>query len=166
MNPENWGFLPDESVRAGRMLSRGRLTATVTSARTGDHVTVQLICKSKSDSDRWVDAPFASATHVFARVPRPDDFRGDKIGIYYPQKGTFWADGYSDPARVFALKQVLLYAAGLPVHPQVESVQESLFCGKCGRELTDPISIERGIGPTCFGQETGSRHEQKQKSEA
>lgn len=30
-------------------------------------------------------------------------------------------------------------------------------CGKCGRELTDPVSIERGLGPECFGKATGSK---------
>ena len=24
-------------------------------------------------------------------------------------------------------------------------------CARCGRPLTDPISIERGLGPVCFG---------------
>lgn len=29
-------------------------------------------------------------------------------------------------------------------------VQHEGCCSRCGRRLTDPISIERGIGPTCF----------------
>lgn len=36
----------------------------------------------------------------------------------------------------------------------LDSPQISFFhigqCGKCGRTLTDPTSIERGIGPECF----------------
>lgn len=28
---------------------------------------------------------------------------------------------------------------------------ESGICALCGRELTDPVSIERGIGPVCAG---------------
>lgn len=29
-------------------------------------------------------------------------------------------------------------------------LQHEGCCGKCGRRLTDPISIERGIGPKCY----------------
>jgi hypothetical protein len=161
MNPETWVFTPSEDVRAGRMLLHGRLTATVVSAKTGQHITVKIACKTRSPEGEWLDSGFLLATHCFVSVPRPDDFRGDKIGVYYPQKSTLWADRFADPARIFALKQVFLYASGLPTHPQVESVLEELNCGVCERPLTDPISVERGIGPTCFGQDTGSSHQEK-----
>lgn len=29
-------------------------------------------------------------------------------------------------------------------------VQHEGACGRCGRRLTDPLSIERGIGPRCY----------------
>lgn len=29
-------------------------------------------------------------------------------------------------------------------------VQHEGACGRCGRRLTDPVSIERGIGPKCY----------------
>ena len=29
-------------------------------------------------------------------------------------------------------------------------LQHEGCCGKCGRRLTDPVSIERGIGPKCY----------------
>lgn len=36
-------------------------------------------------------------------------------------------------------------------HPQCEQLEvyHSGACGRCGRELTDPMSIQTGIGPTC-----------------
>lgn len=37
------------------------------------------------------------------------------------------------------------------------AVVEESTCGACGRELTDPVSIERGIGPECFGKSTGTK---------
>jgi hypothetical protein len=37
-------------------------------------------------------------------------------------------------------------------------VQVESRCGRCTRQLTDPVSIARGIGPECFGRDTGSRH--------
>lgn len=43
-----------------------------------------------------------------------------------------------------------------PSNGSVEVV-ESDNCGMCGRTLTDPESIARGIGPECFGRATGTR---------
>lgn len=37
------------------------------------------------------------------------------------------------------------------------AVLESENCGICGLPLTDPVSIERGIGPTCANKATGTR---------
>ena len=34
--------------------------------------------------------------------------------------------------------------------PAGYSIQHAGKCGKCGRTLTDPVSIERGIGPECW----------------
>jgi hypothetical protein len=39
--------------------------------------------------------------------------------------------------------------------------REESFCGKCGRTLTDPESIDRGIGPECMRQQTSSHHQVK-----
>lgn len=30
-------------------------------------------------------------------------------------------------------------------------------CGRCGEELTDPLSVEDGLGPTCYERENGRR---------
>jgi hypothetical protein len=45
------------------------------------------------------------------------------------------------------------------------SCAEEARCGKCGRALTDPVSIARGIGPECYGASTGSAHETKVRPE-
>lgn len=48
--------------------------------------------------------------------------------------------------------------AGLPTPSNGSvSVVESDNCGMCGRVLSDPVSIERGIGPECYGRATGTR---------
>jgi hypothetical protein len=153
----NFRLTPDTGTRAGRMLTAGRLTATVTSERTGQHVTIELVAKRKLDG--WKGAPLAEATHVFITVPSPEGW-GDKVGTYNPgSQRLYEADG-ADPARVFAALQVMAYASGQPTHPQAR-VLEASRCGRCGRELTDPVSIERGIGPECYGATTGSSHQSK-----
>lgn len=35
------------------------------------------------------------------------------------------------------------------IHPKFSFFHEGK-CGRCGKPLTDPASIERGLGPTCF----------------
>lgn len=36
-------------------------------------------------------------------------------------------------------------------------VSTGSFCGACGAKLVDDVSIQRGLGPCCFGARTGSR---------
>jgi len=47
------------------------------------------------------------------------------------------------------IKAVLIEAAGDPLTAAIRYGKESGSCSCCGRELTDPRSIERGIGPIC-----------------
>jgi hypothetical protein len=46
-------------------------------------------------------------------------------------------------------KAALLEAAEDPLAAAVRYGRETSSCSCCGRELTDPVSIERGIGPIC-----------------
>lgn len=39
-------------------------------------------------------------------------------------------------------------------------------CARCGEELTDPLSIEDGIGPTCYEREHGHRRPTLKQREA
>jgi len=145
------------------MLSAGRLTATVTSKKTGQHVTIQFKAKMRAGED-WVNSNFESATHVFVNVLNQSSF-GDKIGCYYPKSGTFYPADNADPARIFAFQQVVYYVEGKPYHSEA-TVLEAENCGRCGhKDLTDPISIQRGIGPVCYRKETGSQHQVKVKQE-
>jgi hypothetical protein len=47
------------------------------------------------------------------------------------------------------IKAVLMEAAQDPLNAAIRYGKESGECSCCGRELTDPRSIERGIGPIC-----------------
>jgi hypothetical protein len=49
------------------------------------------------------------------------------------------------------------YTGETPTAPNgTVEIHEESVCGCCGRELTDPVSIERGIGPDCYGKQTGT----------
>lgn len=56
--------------------------------------------------------------------------------------------------RILATKAIFWYLKQLidkiPIPPQVHLYHLGR-CGKCGRPLTDPASMERGIGPYCAG---------------
>ena len=149
---------PSDEIREGNMLLAGNLTMTVTSLKTGDHITVKCACKRKSNSG-WERSGYAEATHVFLSVPSAGGWP-DKIGTYYPKTGRLYPAADADPARVWAAQRVLLAACGVTPHPQTELLTADR-CGRCGRQLTDPISVSRGIGPECWGKETGSHHQRR-----
>lgn len=156
----------DLTKRAGRMLNAGNVVVTVKSKKTGEHITVKLASRFKNDSGRgkkWQPAGPDKATHIFASV-RNADRAGwdDKIGTYYPNTGRFFEDHNTEAARVWAAAAALQWLCGNADETHAEYF-ESNECGRCGRMLTDPVSIERGIGPECYGKMTGSQHQVKVK---
>jgi hypothetical protein len=70
------------------------------------------------------------------------------------------ARGCTDPLMRYAAEAALEYAwlgeTRKPKNGRIV-VEEQSTCGACGRELTDPESIRRGIGPECYGKQTGSK---------
>src|SRR5262245_36255176 len=158
------GMQPDITTRPGRMRAGGRLSATVKSLKTGDHITVNIKCMTPPQSGRgwkkasWSDGvcAFISVTNVFRR-----DYN-DKVGHINLRQGKFVEAKGADPTHVWAAKQVLAYAFGMETNVNCE-IHEEERCGCCGRALTDPESIERGIGPECYGKQTGSKPAYKSK---
>lgn len=65
-------------------------------------------------------------------------------------------DGLLRYAAACAVRFAFEGTVPTPSNGSVTVVEESV-CGHCGAELTDPVSIERGIGPTCYGKTTGTR---------
>lgn len=171
---------PSEKTRLGSMLAAGRLTATITSKKTGQHITVcfSSTVKNEQGSPKWKHVPFSEATHVWINGVGSRDKR-DKIGCFYPKTGKFYPNRLADPARCWAAEKILLAAdlrAGIEIREQgsgmywTEVLEGSTWtlvssneCGMCGRELTDPESVRRGIGPVCCDKETGSQHQIKQR---
>lgn len=154
---------------AALALQHGRLVMTAVSKKSGQHVTVRATAKSKVGG-KWKTVPLIEATHVFCDVPSVDGGFPNKIGTYYfsgRYAGKFWSDQHADKARVWCAQRVLRIAAGVAEWEDEQcSILKDTYCLLCGRELTDPLSIERQIGPTCYGQMTGSRHQVKQPDSA
>jgi Family of unknown function (DUF6011) len=154
---ENLGTAqPTSQTRMGRMLAAGRVTVTMKSLKSGEHLTLTLKCSVKNDKGKWKNVPFAEATHVY--ITQGDGSWGsNKIATFYTKTGKIYFTSLS-PAWRFAAKHSILASRSGQQDTSMYEIREASRCGKCGKPLTDPVSIERGIGPTCLGAETGSVH--------
>jgi hypothetical protein len=152
----------DLTGKEGEALAAGRLVATVVSSRTGRHITVRLTCKRPpiGPEKRWRVCPFEEATRVFVDIPGAAFEAGESPGVFFVATGTFKSTRGADRARVWAALFALRVASGKEPSAKASIVQ-STHCLHCGRELTDPESVERGIGPECFGKVTASRHQRR-----
>lgn len=139
------------------MLLAGGLTITVTSRETFRHVTLRMRCaRRRPESEagkRWPTVPWSDATHVFI-----DSFDGTKVALYKRYPGVLEFERTASEAARWTVGAVFRYAAG--DYPGLLDVAELTgvgFCRRCGRELTDPESVDRGYGPECMGLATASR---------
>jgi hypothetical protein len=143
----------------GLALATGRLVATVVSKKTGKHISVQLQAKRK-EGKRFRACEFHAAERIYADVPREGGTTGAEIGALHLVGK--WAGNIMppwevefDPARLWAMKRVLDVAQDLePIDDEKAYVLEGKTCLMCGRELTDPESITRNIGPECWSNAT------------
>jgi hypothetical protein len=139
--------------RIPTMFDAGRLTVTVRSARTGKHLTLKIAAKARVDGE-WKTVPLEHATHVFINDDGVWPSR-HAVGTFYPASGDFRPKHDADLAYIWAARAVLAFAVDGVVPEQADLVASS-HCGFCAQPLTDPVSIERGIGPTCMGKLTPS----------
>jgi hypothetical protein len=149
------------------MFSAGDVRVTVTERGGGDHITIRfkaILDNREGEGRNWLRVPLNEATHVFIEVPNASGDWPDKIGVFYPRTGKFFEDTNADPERIEAATLAARWLnEGEERKPRVGNhrLQEESYCGVCGRLLTDPESIDRGIGPECFGRQTGSHHQVK-----
>ena len=143
-----------QETRLGRMLSAGRLTATMRSKKTEEHITLTL--NSMVKDGQWKHVSFAEATHVFIKLGR-GEYGSTTIATFYPQKSQIYFNTEVE-AYKYVVRNILVAAQTGVNETTAFEIFEEERCGVCGLALTDPISIERGIGPTCLGRITGSVH--------
>jgi len=139
----------------------GKLRITVTSLKTGEHISINADAKVKSDNGKWVNARLTEATHLFFKDPNLD-WQSSSVGTYYPQSGKFYTDSKAGPVMHFVAQQLLTEATSGQHHPQME-IRLGSHCLRCGAELSDPKSIDRSLGPECYGTVTGSKHTSRAK---
>lgn len=122
----------------------GHATLTMSSLKTGARYTFKISRARNRETGELKDAWFV------ALLSGPDN-EGDYqyVGLL---NGTFQLTARSKftpdsvPVRAFQFFWKHVSAGQMP--PQME-VRHEGSCGRCGRKLTVPESIDRGIGPEC-----------------
>lgn len=116
----------------------GRALITLESRRTGDHHTYRIsLCEDKPGFffvSHLINGSADAGTFAYLGIVSEGKFRLTK-------KSTAAWDAPSVKAFQF-------FMASTELHPQLVVHHEG-HCGKCGRTLTVPSSIEAGIGPDC-----------------
>lgn len=125
---------------ARRAALAGRATITLLSLRTSTKFTYNIWGKNPQ-------GPFFVAVHTSAKKTK---FIGT---LFYP-KGVFRHGKKSslspDDPRVRAFQWVWRHLLDGKMPPEAE-VWGDGRCARCKRELTDPESVARGLGPECAG---------------
>jgi hypothetical protein len=146
----------------------GRARVTVTSKATGKHLTVRLACKKKGEDGRWISRArkdgrvgIDDAKAVF--VDGGDAAFAGWVATLYTGSGVWYTPDSWEDSRgehyAWAARKVITWAlSGDAAFDEVAEVELAEECSVCGRGLTDPESITRGVGPECYGAATGSQH--------
>lgn len=134
-----------DATDALKFMLAGKATFTVRSEKTGEHLTFQV--------RNWKKAK--DGTMHFVSVRTGNDYAGigfirDRVRY---QLGTKSDLSYDDN-RVKGFRYVFEHLCQKHMPPKCEVWHEGQ-CGRCGRPLTDPESIERGIGPDCLAKMGG-----------
>lgn len=127
----------------------GNAVFTLTSLASGDHYTFR-VSQAKDEhgtpQERWF-AEVETGYRDFRYLGMVDQATGVRR-----TKATRYSD---DAGCMKALRWFLRAALGGHLPDKVE-VRHEGRCGRCGRELTEPTSIDRGIGPDCWERMGGS----------
>jgi len=127
-------------------LTAGHAVFTVSNPK-GEHFTYRVSAPAdfNDESPIWfvsvLTGPDNTRNYTYAGLLRDG-------GVVHQTGGSnIGPDATSWKVAVWAIKKVWAGEA----FPEGYKVQHEGRCGKCGRPLTDPVSIETGLGPICAG---------------
>lgn len=142
---------PSPEGRAGRMLLAGGIEATVTFTD-GRHCTVEVRTRGRRGNGWTNMAPGEEGARTNIKI------LGAKVGWVNLVNGEWILTLHTRREEYRTAVLAMFEYAATGDCAGGERVQEASRCGRCFRSLTDPVSIDRGIGPECFGRDTGSQH--------
>lgn len=121
-------------------LLAGRAILTVVNRQTGGRFTFKITrAEAKRDNDppTWFVAALAGTEYQYLGFIRDRKYRPNLLKVA--------ADAPTQKSAMWLLPRMLVRH---PL-PQGLDVLHSGRCGRCGRMLTTPDSIDRGLGPEC-----------------
>jgi hypothetical protein len=132
-------------------LLAGDATVTIVNERTGNRFTFE-VKAPKEDREGRPLSPEQARLHFVRVLIGPDNtsqyaYLGlirDRASYEHGRKSRITPDASS--ARVMSWVFPRLVAGTLPEHIRI---YHEGSCGRCGRKLTVPESVERGLGPEC-----------------
>lgn len=157
-------LIPDQILAsseevAHRLRSGGFAEVTVRSLNTGQHVTLTFSCKKRGPDGRLL-----SRATKEGRVGLPDadivyidDHLREMVGSFNPRTGELRISPEADKPRAWTASKILAWVDGSYEMDEVAETFLATRCSRCARKLTDPVSVERGLGPECHGLPTSSR---------
>ena len=138
--------LPASVIISPEFVAAGHAIFTVTNGK-GQHYTYRVV-KAESSSKHPRPAWWVGF------LTGPDNEHDyTYVGRYFAETGRFTLTNGSNlpaeslPVRVFIWAIAVIH--GQKRLPDGYSIRHEGMCGRCGRRLTNPESIETGIGPEC-----------------
>jgi hypothetical protein len=135
------------AVAALEFIFAGNAYFTVRSLKTGTRYTFRVAEAKRDENNNWKKMWFVSllagpkntSDYVYLGAIRDDVFRLTRASKMNED---------STPVKAFRWVFEALQRGGMPHNCEIWHEGR---CGRCGRMLTVPESIERGIGPECAG---------------
>ena len=139
--------LPELSAK---FLLAGKAIFTVANAK-GDHYTF----KVRKNVSEWPKGSGTMTTSYFVSVKAPGGIYPYRyIGLLNKETGGVKCTAKSEYLPGTKEYDVASWSCAAVLQskyiPDGYHIEHAGRCGVCGRQLTDPVSIERGIGPECW----------------
>jgi hypothetical protein len=140
------------AAAVARYALAGKAVISLRSKKTGNHLTF-LIERNRQNALRW----WVSVKGVDTRY-RYLGMLEDQLELMHSRTGiatryalllTGKSAAYRPSLTVNAFDYFIKHVLGDDVIPADLEVRHEGHCGRCGRGLTDPASIDIGIGPEC-----------------
>lgn len=148
-------FVPRPDTPEGRLLAAGALTVTVTSRKSGMHVTLRFRAKvNDAGAGGWVHSSFERSTCVFIT-----DYDGELVATYLPKDGLLRFERNQTEAVRWTVQSVLRYLSGaFPGLVAVADIDSADFCGVCHKQLDTPLSVLVGACGDCWAEKQIAAH--------
>jgi Family of unknown function (DUF6011) len=144
-----------QSIQDARAFAlAGNAIITLESLRSGTHFTYKVVSPSAEKQEK---RGYAAEQVWFVKLltsGSADEGEFTYMGMIKPQGGFFLTKASKFRPESPSVKAFRFFFESTELHPELV-VRHEGHCGRCGRTLTVPESIERGIGPECAAKMEG-----------